>query len=117
HSPLPDPEERATLRTDLSRTLAALRRLPGRDREALLLVGAGDLGPTEGARVLGITVPALKMRVHRARRRLRELLEDGDGHQGGRTAPAGAGAPTGERRAGRARRARRQASGREAAAG
>ncbi len=82
HSPLPDPEERATLRTDLGRTLAALRRLPGRDREALLLVGAGDLGPTEGARVLGITVSALKMRVHRARRRLRELLEERDGHQG-----------------------------------
>lgn len=81
HSPLPDPEERATLRTDLGRTLAALRRLPGRDREALLLVGAGDLGPTEGAKVLGITVSALKMRVHRARRRLRELLEERDGHQ------------------------------------
>ena len=81
-SPLPDPEERATLRTDLGRTLAALRRLPGKDREALLLVGAGDLGPTEGARVLGISVSALKMRVHRARKRLRELLEDQDGHQG-----------------------------------
>jgi RNA polymerase sigma-70 factor, ECF subfamily len=81
-SPLPDPEERAMLRTDLGRTLAALRRLPGRDREALLLVGAGDLGPTEGARVLGISVSALKMRVHRARQRLRELLEERDGHPG-----------------------------------
>lgn len=81
-SPLPDPEESAMLRTDLGRTLAALRRLPGRDREALLLVGAGALGPTEGARVLGISVSALKMRVHRARKRLRELLEEGDGHPG-----------------------------------
>jgi RNA polymerase sigma-70 factor (ECF subfamily) len=81
-SPLPDPEERAMLRTDLGRTLAALRRLSGRDREALLLVGAGDLGPTEGARVLGISVSALKMRVHRARKRLLELLEERDGHQG-----------------------------------
>jgi RNA polymerase sigma-70 factor (ECF subfamily) len=70
------------LRTDLDRTLAALRRLPGRDREALLLAGVGDLGPTEGAKVLGITVSALKMRVHRARKRLQELLEDGDGHPG-----------------------------------
>jgi RNA polymerase sigma factor (sigma-70 family) len=78
-SPLPDPERSATLRTELGRTLAALRRLPGRDREALLLVGAGDLGPTEGARVLGISVSALKMRVHRARQRLLRLLEDGDG--------------------------------------
>jgi RNA polymerase sigma-70 factor (ECF subfamily) len=79
-SPLPDPEESAMLRTDLGRTLAALRRLPGRDREALLLVGAGDLGPTAGARVLGISVSALKMRLHRARKRLRELLEERDGH-------------------------------------
>jgi RNA polymerase sigma factor (sigma-70 family) len=78
-SPLPDPERSATLRTELGRTLRALRRLPGRDREALLLVGAGDLGPTEGARVLGISVSALKMRVHRARQRLLRLLEAGDG--------------------------------------
>jgi RNA polymerase sigma-70 factor (ECF subfamily) len=80
-SPLPDPERRATLRTELGRTLAALRRLPAKDREALLLVGAGDLGATEGAHVLGITVSALKMRVHRARKRLRELLEDHDGYR------------------------------------
>ena len=79
HSPLPGPEERATLRTDLARTLAALRRLSGPDREALLLVGVADLGPTEGARVLGISVPALKMRVHRARKRLLQLLEENDG--------------------------------------
>lgn len=85
HSPLPGPEERATLSLDLGRTLAALRKLPRRDREALLLVGVGELGPTEGARVLGITVSALKMRVHRARRRLQQLLadrlEDRDGNQ------------------------------------
>jgi RNA polymerase sigma factor (sigma-70 family) len=79
HSPLPGPEERATLRTDLSRTLAALRRLSGPDREALLLVGVADLGPTEGAGVLGISVSALKMRVHRARKRLLQLLEKNDG--------------------------------------
>jgi RNA polymerase sigma-70 factor, ECF subfamily len=78
-SPLPGPEERATLRTDLGRTLAALRRLSGPDREALLLVGVADLGPTEGARVLGISVSALKMRVHRARKRLLQLLEENDG--------------------------------------
>jgi RNA polymerase sigma-70 factor (ECF subfamily) len=76
HSPLPGPEEIATRRTDLGRTLRAMRKLPGRDREALLLVGAGDLGPTEGARVLGISVSALKMRLHRARKRLLQILEE-----------------------------------------
>jgi RNA polymerase sigma-70 factor (ECF subfamily) len=76
HSPLPGPEEIATQRTDLGRTLTAMRKLPGRDREALLLVGAGELGPTEGARVLGISVSALKMRLHRARKRLLQILEE-----------------------------------------
>ncbi|HEX4962117.1 MAG TPA: sigma-70 family RNA polymerase sigma factor [Thermoanaerobaculia bacterium] len=81
-SPLPNPEERAVARTDLGRTLAALRRLSGQDREALLLVGVGELGPAEGARVLGISVSALKMRVHRARQRLLKILEERDGTAG-----------------------------------
>jgi RNA polymerase sigma-70 factor (ECF subfamily) len=83
-SPSPGPEERAAARGELGRALAALRRLPGRDREALLLVGVGDLGPTEGAKVLGISVSAFKMRIHRARQRLSRVLEgdsleEGDG--------------------------------------
>jgi RNA polymerase sigma-70 factor, ECF subfamily len=76
HDPKPGPEETAASRTDLGRALAALRKLPGHDREALLLVAAGELGVGEGARVLGISVSALKMRVHRARKRLHQLLEE-----------------------------------------
>lgn len=72
----PNPEEQAVSRTGLSRILAALRKLSGRDREALLLVTVGDLGHGEAARVLGISLSALKMRVHRARQRLQQLLED-----------------------------------------
>lgn len=72
----PGPEEQASSRTDLSRTLAALKKLSGRDREALLLVTVGELGHGEAARVLGISLSALKMRVHRARQRLQQLLED-----------------------------------------
>ena len=75
-SPLPGPEEQAAGRTDLGHTLAAMRRLPGKDREALLLVAAGELGLAESARVLGISLSALKMRVHRARKRLSQLLEE-----------------------------------------
>ncbi|HEV7509627.1 MAG TPA: sigma-70 family RNA polymerase sigma factor [Thermoanaerobaculia bacterium] len=78
-SPSPGPEQRATARTDLGRTLAALRQLSGKDREALLLVAAGELALSEGAGVLGISVSALKMRVHRARQRLVRILEEGDG--------------------------------------
>jgi RNA polymerase sigma factor (sigma-70 family) len=75
-SPLPNPEEQAAGRSALDHTLAAIHRLPGRDREALLLVAAGELGLPESARLLGISLPALKMRLHRARRRLAELLEE-----------------------------------------
>ncbi|HTQ78737.1 MAG TPA: sigma-70 family RNA polymerase sigma factor [Thermoanaerobaculia bacterium] len=76
HSPLPGPEVRAAERSALSRTLAALKRLPARDREALLLVAAGELALEEGAGLLGISKSALKMRLHRARQRLAQLLSE-----------------------------------------
>lgn len=84
----PGVEERAVARDELARTLAALRRLPGRDREALLLAAAGELPTGEAARVLGISPSAFKMRLHRARRRLAELLEDREGEPNGGTVRA-----------------------------
>ncbi len=72
-------EERMTARDELSRTLAALGRLTARDREALLLVAAGGLATAEAARVLRVSPSAFKMRVHRARKRLAEILEVSDG--------------------------------------
>jgi RNA polymerase sigma factor (sigma-70 family) len=76
HDPGPDPEQRVLQRAALARALGAIRALPARDREALLLVAAGSLAYEEAASLLGISVSALKMRVLRARRRLRELLSD-----------------------------------------
>lgn len=84
----PGVEERAVARDELARTLAALRRLPGRDREALLLAVAGELPTGEAARVLGISPSAFKMRLHRARRRLAELLEDREVERDGGTVRA-----------------------------
>lgn len=74
----PGLEERTAARAELARTTAALRRLPARDREALLLAAAGELSTAEAARVVGISPSAYKMRLHRARRRLHELLERPD---------------------------------------
>ncbi|MGD2116528.1 MAG: RNA polymerase sigma factor [Acidobacteriota bacterium] len=71
-----DPETRAMDRHDLGRTLAAIRRLSAGERDALLLVAAGELSTAEAARVLGISRSALKMRVHRARGRLERALEE-----------------------------------------
>ncbi len=72
----PDPEALFLTGSTFATTLAALRKLSGRDREALLLVAAGELDGAQAAQVLGIGRSALKMRVHRARQRLSRLLED-----------------------------------------
>jgi RNA polymerase sigma factor (sigma-70 family) len=74
-----DQEEQAVARGEVARTLAALHRLPGRDREALLLVAGGELATEEAARLLGVSRSAFKMRIHRARKRLSDLLEANDG--------------------------------------
>jgi RNA polymerase sigma-70 factor (ECF subfamily) len=54
---------------------AALRALAPLDREALLLVAWDDLTPTQAARSLGINPTAFRVRLLRARRRLRARLE------------------------------------------
>jgi len=72
----PSPESRAIERIEQKRVLAAVSRLPRIEREALLLVAIGELDTEEAARILGISPSALKMRTHRARRRMAALLED-----------------------------------------
>src|SRR5215475_14384567 len=54
----------------------ALRSLCPADREALLLVAWEDLAPTQAARALGIKPTAFRVRLLRARRRLRAALEE-----------------------------------------
>jgi DNA-directed RNA polymerase specialized sigma24 family protein len=53
-----------------------LRSLSPTDREALLLVAWEDLTPTQAARSLGIRPAAFRVRLLRARRRLRSRLEE-----------------------------------------
>jgi len=48
----------------------ALARLPLRDREVLLLVGAEDFTPSEAAALLGLTPEVVRKRLQRARGRL-----------------------------------------------
>jgi RNA polymerase sigma-70 factor (ECF subfamily) len=57
---------------------SALRSLPLLDREALLLVAWEDLTPTQAAQALGINPTAFRVRLLRARRRLRAALEEPD---------------------------------------
>lgn len=54
----------------------ALRQLSLDDREALILIAWEDFTPLEAARSLGISATAFRVRLHRARRRLRAALDD-----------------------------------------
>lgn len=72
-----DGPDRALARSDLRREIeAALRRLADEQREAFLMKHVEGLSYEEMAEILEASVPALKMRVHRAREELRVLLED-----------------------------------------
>ncbi len=79
--PSVDTEAEAIDRQRLRRALAVLGRLPRQQRQALLIALESDLRVAEAARALGISVSAFKMRVHRARERLRGLLEENHGRE------------------------------------
>jgi RNA polymerase sigma-70 factor (ECF subfamily) len=65
--------ERSELRTLLDEALA---RLPEPQRQAFVLKHVEGLSYEEIAELLGVSIPALKMRVHRAREALRAVLEE-----------------------------------------
>jgi RNA polymerase sigma-70 factor (ECF subfamily) len=70
-------DREAEARIELERTLRALATLPAGDRHALLLVAVAELPVAEAAAVLRISLSAMKMRVHRARKRLNGVLHGG----------------------------------------
>ena len=53
----------------------ALARLSARDREAITLVAWEELTPSEAALVLGQSQTAFRVRLHRAKKRLRDELQ------------------------------------------
>lgn len=60
---------------EAAEVMRAMEGLGDDDRELLLLVSWEELSPGEAAKVLGISSLAARSRLHRARRRLRDLLE------------------------------------------
>ncbi|GGV16596.1 hypothetical protein GCM10010182_41860 [Actinomadura cremea] len=62
--------------------LRAMAALPEGDREILILVAWQGLAPRDAARVVGCSATALRVRLHRARRRLVRAVEEG-AEQGG----------------------------------
>jgi RNA polymerase sigma-70 factor (sigma-E family) len=61
---------------DRSAVVAALRRLPARQREAIVLRYYGDLSEADVAKAMGITAGAVKSHTARAVAALREILND-----------------------------------------
>lgn len=57
----------------------ALARLPAAQRETLMLLGAAGYSHDEAAAICGVAPGTIKSRANRARRRLAELMDLGDG--------------------------------------
>ena len=73
--PAPQPDEVAEKRQTLSAVLRAIQRLPEQQREALVLSLDEDLRYDQISAILGCSVAAVKVRIHRARLQLRSELE------------------------------------------
>jgi RNA polymerase sigma-70 factor, ECF subfamily len=71
-----DPERRASNREALEALDAAIGRLPAKYRAAFVLKHFEGLPYEEMKLIVGMPVPALKVRVHRAREMLRRMLEE-----------------------------------------
>ncbi|MBB5977967.1 RNA polymerase sigma factor [Kribbella solani] len=72
-SAVPDPAETSDSGVVVR---AAMARLNDSDRELLMLTGWDGLEPAEAATVLGLPARTVRTRLHRARKRLRNLLGD-----------------------------------------
>lgn len=93
-----DPEHRAAAAEERARVAGALAGLPWRLRQVVVLRDIYDLAHRDIAAELDISEAAAKVRLHRARRRLRESLDVGVGP--GDTLSVPPGSEEGEIRAG-----------------
>lgn len=73
------PDEALHAKQQRARLHAALERLAPADRSMLAASYVDDLDLAEIARIEGCSTGAAKVRLHRARARLREILEEDDG--------------------------------------
>jgi RNA polymerase sigma-70 factor (ECF subfamily) len=74
--PRGDPERRLLVREEYQQMMTALGRLRESDREILALAATGDLKYRQIAEILSLNENAVKVRIHRARIRLRQILEE-----------------------------------------
>jgi RNA polymerase sigma-70 factor (ECF subfamily) len=73
-----DPEANTMVREEYRRVLAALQQLGPEERDVLALVVGGELSYREIARITGTSEGNIKVRVHRARVKLRKIMNKGE---------------------------------------
>ena len=73
--PPPDPADAPAAEENRSSVLKALATLPSADQELLRLVAFEELSPAEIAEAWGVPSRLVRVRLHRARRRLQAALE------------------------------------------
>ena len=73
-----DPESQMMVRDDYRRVLAAMQKLAPEERDVLSLAVSSELSYREIARVIGTSEGNVKIRVHRARVKLRKMMKPGE---------------------------------------
>ncbi|MES2298685.1 MAG: sigma-70 family RNA polymerase sigma factor [Pseudomonadota bacterium] len=73
------PPDQLAQKQQSQRLQAALHRLPLSDRSALALAYVQDMDLAAVARIEGCSTAAIKTRLHRAREKLKSILEEQDG--------------------------------------
>jgi RNA polymerase sigma-70 factor (ECF subfamily) len=67
-------QEQAEMRSELRSVLAAMQQLPELDRTVLLMRAQSEMSYAGIASELGLSIPVVKVRIHRARLRLMQLM-------------------------------------------
>jgi len=73
-----NPERQMEVREDYRRVLAAMQELEQEERDILSLVVSSGLPYREIARIAGTSEANVKVRVHRARVKLKKMMKPGD---------------------------------------
>jgi RNA polymerase sigma-70 factor (ECF subfamily) len=74
----PNPEAHLMVREDYRRVLAAMQELEPEERDILALVVSSGLPYREIARIAGTSEANVKVRVHRARVKLKKMMNTGE---------------------------------------